>query len=69
MKKKAIENFESNLNNILLDNSTNPKTYWKIFFRSNIWMKSTISLAVTKMSVTESLVLLSKVLVYFLPPT
>jgi hypothetical protein len=40
------------------------------FFRSNIWMKSTISLAVTKMSVIESLVLLSKgALVYFLPPT
>ena len=30
MKKKAKENFESNLDNILLDNSTNPKTYWKI---------------------------------------
>jgi hypothetical protein len=30
MKKKANENFESNLDNILLDNSTNPKTYWKI---------------------------------------
>ena len=29
MKKKAKENFESNLDNIL-DNSTNPKTYWKI---------------------------------------
>jgi hypothetical protein len=28
MKKKAKENFESNLDNILLDNSTNPKTYW-----------------------------------------
>jgi signal recognition particle GTPase len=30
MKKKAKENFESNLDNILLDNSSNPKTYWKI---------------------------------------
>jgi hypothetical protein len=30
MKMKAKENFESNLDNILLDNSTNPKTYWKI---------------------------------------
>jgi hypothetical protein len=30
MKKKAKENFESSLDNILLDNSTNPKTYWKI---------------------------------------
>jgi hypothetical protein len=30
MKKKAKENFESNLDNIVLDNSTNPKTYWKI---------------------------------------
>ena len=30
MKKKAKENFESNLSNIILDNSTNPKTYWKI---------------------------------------
>jgi hypothetical protein len=30
MKKKAKEHFESNLDNILLDNSTNPKTYWKI---------------------------------------
>ena len=30
MKKKAKENFESNLDKILLDNSTNPKTYWKI---------------------------------------
>ena len=30
MKKKAKENFESKLDNILLDNSTNPKTYWKI---------------------------------------
>ena len=30
MKKKAKENFESNFDNILLDNSTNPKTYWKI---------------------------------------
>ena len=29
MKKKAKENFESFLDNIL-DNSTNPKTYWKI---------------------------------------
>jgi hypothetical protein len=28
MKKKAKENFESNLDNILLDISTNPKTYW-----------------------------------------
>ena len=30
MKKKAKENLESNLDNILLDNSTNSKTYWKI---------------------------------------
>jgi hypothetical protein len=30
MKKKAKENFESNLDNILLDNSTNRKIYWKI---------------------------------------
>ena len=30
MKKKVKEYFESNLDNILLDNSTNPKTYWKI---------------------------------------
>jgi signal recognition particle GTPase len=30
MKKKAKENFESSLDNILLDNSTNPKAYWKI---------------------------------------
>jgi hypothetical protein len=30
MKNKAKENFESNLDNIFLDNSTNPKTYWKI---------------------------------------
>ena len=30
MKMKAKDNFESNLDNILLDNSTNPKTYWKI---------------------------------------
>ena len=29
MKKKAKRNFESNLDNISLDNSTNPKTYWK----------------------------------------
>jgi hypothetical protein len=37
-----------------------------LFFRSNIWMKSTISLAVTKMSVIESLVLLSKGVLIFL---
>jgi hypothetical protein len=30
VKKKAKENLESNLDNILLDNSTNSKTYWKI---------------------------------------
>jgi len=30
MKKKAKENFESNLDNILLDSSTYPQTYWKI---------------------------------------
>ena len=30
MKKKAKENFGSKLDNILLDNSTNPKTHWKI---------------------------------------
>ena len=30
MKKIAKENFESNLDNILLENSSNPKTYWKI---------------------------------------
>ena len=30
MTKKAKEHFESNLDNILLDNSTNSKTYWKI---------------------------------------
>jgi hypothetical protein len=30
MKKKAKENFESSIDNILLDNSTKPKTYWKI---------------------------------------
>jgi hypothetical protein len=30
MKKKAKENFESNLDNILFDNSTNPTIYWKI---------------------------------------
>jgi hypothetical protein len=27
---KAKENFENNLDNILFDNSTNPKIYWKI---------------------------------------
>jgi hypothetical protein len=30
MKKKAKEKFESSLDNILFNNSTNPKTYWKI---------------------------------------
>jgi hypothetical protein len=35
MKKKAKENFESSLDNILLDNSTNPKTYWKIMKMQN----------------------------------
>jgi hypothetical protein len=30
MKKIAIENFENNLDYILLENSFNPKTYWKI---------------------------------------
>jgi hypothetical protein len=30
MKKKAKENFESSIDNILLDNSMKPKTYWKI---------------------------------------
>jgi hypothetical protein len=30
MKKKAKENFESDLDNILLANLTNPKSYWKI---------------------------------------
>jgi hypothetical protein len=30
MKKKAKEDIESKLDNILLNNSTNLKTYWKI---------------------------------------
>jgi hypothetical protein len=30
MKKIAKENFENNLDHILLKNSSNPKTYWKI---------------------------------------
>ena len=30
MKKFANENFENNLDYILLENSSNPKTYWKI---------------------------------------
>jgi hypothetical protein len=30
MKKIAKENFENNLDHILLENSSNPKTYWKI---------------------------------------
>ena len=30
MKKIAKENFENNLDYILLENSSNPKTYWKI---------------------------------------
>lgn len=30
LKKIAKENFENNLDNILLENSSNPKTYWKI---------------------------------------
>ena len=30
MKKRAKEKFESNLDNIILDNANNSKTYWKI---------------------------------------
>jgi hypothetical protein len=30
MNKIAKENFENNLDHILLENSSNPKTYWKI---------------------------------------
>ena len=30
MNKIAKENFENNLDYILLENSSNPKTYWKI---------------------------------------
>jgi hypothetical protein len=30
MNKIAKENFENKLDNILLENSSNPKTYWKI---------------------------------------
>ena len=30
MKKIAKENFENNLDHIFLENSSNPKTYWKI---------------------------------------
>ena len=30
MSKTAKENFENNLDYILLENSSNPKTYWKI---------------------------------------
>jgi hypothetical protein len=30
MNKIAIENFENNLNYFVLENSSNPKTYWKI---------------------------------------
>jgi hypothetical protein len=30
IKKIAKENFENNLDHILLENSSNPKTYWKI---------------------------------------
>ena len=30
MKKIAKENFENNLDYILLENASNPKTYWKI---------------------------------------
>jgi hypothetical protein len=30
MKKKAKEKFENNLDNFLLNNSSNPKMYWKI---------------------------------------
>jgi hypothetical protein len=30
MKKIAKENFENNLDYILLENSSNPKTYWQI---------------------------------------
>jgi hypothetical protein len=29
MKKIAKENFENNLDYILLENASNPKTYWK----------------------------------------
>ena len=38
MKKIANDNFENNLDYILLENSSNPKTYWKImkmFIKSN----------------------------------
>ena len=38
MKKVAKENFENNLDHILLENSSNPKTYWKsmkMFVKSN----------------------------------
>ena len=30
MKKTAKENFEKNIDNIILENISNPKTYWKI---------------------------------------
>jgi hypothetical protein len=30
MNQIAKENFENNLDHILLENSSNPKTYWKI---------------------------------------
>jgi S-methylmethionine-dependent homocysteine/selenocysteine methylase len=30
MKKIAKEKFENNLDNLLLNNSSNPKMYWKI---------------------------------------
>ena len=30
MKRNVKENFENNLDCILLENSSNPKTYWKI---------------------------------------
>ena len=38
MKQIAKENFENNLDHILLENSSNPKTYWtimKMFIKSN----------------------------------
>jgi hypothetical protein len=36
MKKIAKEKFENNLDNFLLNNSSNPKMYWKIMKMYNM---------------------------------
>jgi CO dehydrogenase/acetyl-CoA synthase gamma subunit (corrinoid Fe-S protein) len=43
MKKIAKENFENNLDHILLENSSNPKTYWKIFY-IKVWKRHVLLL-------------------------